>query len=61
MLIWNSFFCLKIKSKSLGNFVDLLQTNYTFLRTNILSRETPAHAASNDENSAFLAFFGPET
>ncbi len=54
------FFWLKKKLKSLGNFADLLQTNYTFLRTDILSWETPAHAASNDENSAFLALLWPE-
>ncbi len=55
-----SFLSLKIKSKILVNFVDLLQTNYTFLRADILSWETPAHAASNAENSAFLALLWPE-
>jgi hypothetical protein len=40
--------------------VDLLQTNYTFLRANILSRETHAHVASNAKNSAFLALLGPD-
>ncbi len=54
MLIWHSFFCLKINSKSLGNFVDLLQKNYTFLRADILSWETPAYAASNAENRILI-------
>ncbi len=46
------FFGWKIELKSLGNFVDLLQTNYKLFRADILSWETPAHAASNAEKTA---------
>ncbi len=54
------FFCLKIKSKIFVNFVDLLWKNYIFSRAGILSWETPAHAASNAENIAFLVLLWPE-